>query len=67
MGPELFEVPDVSGKRMRQAVEQLTEAGFEPVTGVPEALWGAVEVSGTTPKAGDKVPRGTKIELEFDL
>lgn len=67
LGPELFNVPDVTGLRMRKAVDALREAGFEPVTGIPEALWGAVEVSGTDPEAGTQLPRGAKIELQFDL
>lgn len=67
LGPELFEIPDVSGKRMREAVTILTEAGFTPVTGVPEMLWNAVRVESTTPAAGQKQPKGTSVQLNFEL
>jgi len=66
-GPELFAIPDVEGKRMREAVQLLTDAGFSPVTGVPEMLWNAVRVESTDPAAGEQVPRGTSVRLNFEL
>lgn len=67
LGPELFEVPDVSGMKMKKAVETLQEAGFNPVTGVPELLWNAVRVDGTTPAAGERLPKGANVQLNFEL
>ncbi|MBK0419221.1 Stk1 family PASTA domain-containing Ser/Thr kinase [Leucobacter sp. CSA1] len=67
LGPELFEVPDVSGKKMREAVQILRDAGFTPVTGVPELLWNAVRVEGTSPAAGERLPRGANVDLNFEL
>ncbi|MGD9606604.1 MAG: Stk1 family PASTA domain-containing Ser/Thr kinase [Leucobacter sp.] len=67
LGPELFEIPDVSGKRMREAVQILKDAGFSPVTGVPEMLWNAVRVEGTSPAAGEKQPKGASVQLNFEL
>lgn len=66
-GPKLFAVPDVSGMRMRKAVETLQSAGFTPVTSIPELLWGAVSVSGTKPGAGEMLPKGANVELQIDL
>ncbi len=66
-GPELFEVPDVSGQKMRKGVQTLKDAGFDPQTAVPELLWNAVKVEGTEPAAGEMVPKGTKITLNFEL
>ena len=56
-----------TAKRMREAVTILTEAGFTPVTGVPEMLWNAVRVESTTPAAGQKQPKGTSVQLNFEL
>jgi len=67
LGPELFAVPDVSGMKMKKAVKVLKDAGFSPVTGVPEMLWNAVEVEDTTPAAGSKHPKGTQVQLNFQL
>jgi len=67
LGPELFEIPDVAGMKMKKAVEALRRAGFEPVTGVPEMLWNAVEVESTTPAAGAKHPKGTQVQLNFQV
>lgn len=66
-GPELFEVPDVVGKRMKEAIQILQNAGFDPKTNVPELLQNAVRVNGTDPAAGTKVKRGTAVTLFFEL
>lgn len=66
-GPQLYAVPDVSGMRMRKAVETLQAAGFTPVTSIPEVFWGAISVSGSKPGVGEMLPKGTKVELQIDL
>nr|WP_255498935.1 MULTISPECIES: Stk1 family PASTA domain-containing Ser/Thr kinase [unclassified Leucobacter] len=67
LGPELFEIPDVEGDSVNEAVKTLREAGFEVDTGViPEGLAGdLVEVKGTKPKAGSEHPAGTKVALKY--
>ncbi|WP_243854747.1 Stk1 family PASTA domain-containing Ser/Thr kinase [Canibacter zhoujuaniae] len=66
-GPELFAVPDVTGLRMNEAIKRLEEAGFKPLTGVPQALRNAVHVKDTKPAAGEKVRAGSEVELGFEL
>jgi serine/threonine protein kinase/beta-lactam-binding protein with PASTA domain len=67
LGPELFEVPDVSGIGLQAAMDQLAAAGFRPSTLVPDALRSLAVASGTTPKAGEKVPAGTEIRVKAAL
>lgn len=66
LGPELFEVPDVSGRKLRKAIEILAEAGFSPVTDYNELIQRLATVSGTTPTAGEAVPRGTAIHFSLE-
>lgn len=63
LGPELFAIPDVNDRTVKEAIRVLTEAGFTPTTAVPEAFQGAVHASGTTPETGTMVPRGTEITV----
>lgn len=65
LGPQLFEVPDVTGQDRDTAAATLREAGFEPTWNVlwtpfPNAL---TEVSGTDPSAGSMVRSGTQVTL----
>ncbi|GAA3586563.1 Stk1 family PASTA domain-containing Ser/Thr kinase [Klugiella xanthotipulae] len=64
-GPELFEVPDVTGKSIKDAMSTIAAAGFKAETSVPELFWGVATVSETTPQAGDMVEKGTTITLTF--
>ncbi|MEB4616563.1 Stk1 family PASTA domain-containing Ser/Thr kinase [Leucobacter sp. M11] len=66
-GPELFPVPDVSGMTVREAVNTLTDAGFTPKVDaiVLEALWNAVKVNNTDPRAGSKIPAGAEVKVGF--
>nr|WP_208402586.1 Stk1 family PASTA domain-containing Ser/Thr kinase [Lysinibacter cavernae] len=68
-GPELFAVPDVSGQTIREAIETLTAAGFAPTTKVVERVagvdvWSIATVKSTNPAAGEKLEKGTTIELK---
>ncbi|MGO1435449.1 MAG: Stk1 family PASTA domain-containing Ser/Thr kinase [Canibacter sp.] len=67
LGPELFQVPDVVGKRMKEAVQILNDAGFETKTDVPDLLQNAVRVSETDPEAGTEAEKGTVVTLGFEL
>ena len=63
-GPQLFEVPDVSGKTLREAMDELRGRGFTPTTAMPEGvLWDFFRVSGTDPAAHSMHPAGTKIRV----
>lgn len=66
LGPELFEVPDVSGSKLKRAIEILAAAGFAPVTDYNELIQRLATVSGTTPAAGEAVPRGTAIHFSLE-
>ena len=66
LGPELFEVPDVSGRKLKKAIEILTEAGFAPITDYNELIQRLATVSSTTPAAGEAVPRGTAIHFSLE-
>ncbi|MBN9612479.1 MAG: PASTA domain-containing protein, partial [Actinobacteria bacterium] len=60
-GPQLFAVPDVSGMDLQKAMDLLKDAGFTPVTAVPEAFRDFAKATGTDPAAGSKVAKGTEI------
>ncbi len=62
-GPQPIAVPDVTGKTVAQAMEQLRQAGFEPGTALPEIVWGIFTVSSTSPAAGTMQLPGTKITV----
>ena len=66
-GPELFEIPDVSGLGLQEAMDTLAGAGFSPTTLVPEALRGFAKATGTNPAAGEQVEAGTEIRITSQL
>ncbi|MFY9714884.1 MAG: Stk1 family PASTA domain-containing Ser/Thr kinase [Microbacterium sp.] len=64
-GPQLFEVPDVTGQNRDQAAKTLRDAGFEPTW---NPLWtpfpnGLTEVTGTDPAAGTMRRAGSQVTL----
>ena len=67
LGPELFDVPDVNGLGLQQAMDTLTAAGFAPSTLVPDPLRGFAVATGTDPAAGDRVPAGTEIRVKSTI
>lgn len=67
LGPELFEIPDVSGMGLQEAMDALSNAGFAPTTLVPDALRGFATATETNPAAGEKVPAGTEISVKSTL
>lgn len=62
-GPQPIPVPDVTGKTVAQAMDELKKAGFEPGTALPEIVWGIFTVSSTSPAAGTSQLPGTKITV----
>ena len=66
-GPQLFEIPDVSGMGLQEAMDTLTAAGFQPSTLVPEALRGLARATGTNPGAGEMVEAGTEIRVTSQI
>lgn len=66
-GPELFDIPDVSGLGLQDAMNALEQAGFAPSTLVPEALRGLARATGTHPGAGERVEAGTEIRITSQL
>ncbi|QNN63862.1 Stk1 family PASTA domain-containing Ser/Thr kinase [Leucobacter denitrificans] len=63
LGPELFEIPDVSGMGLQEAMDTLSAAGFNPTTLVPDRLREFAEASGTRPGAGERVPKGSDVRV----
>ncbi|WP_402843120.1 Stk1 family PASTA domain-containing Ser/Thr kinase [Microbacterium sp. GXS0129] len=64
-GPELFEIPDVSGLTRDQAAQELRDRGFNPVYNgllnlLPDS---STEAVGTTPGAGEMRPKGTDVTI----
>jgi hypothetical protein len=70
IGTELVAVPDVLGKYYDEAATALTAAGLEAVE---VSVHGPIDedageiglIYRQTPKAGEKVPKGTKVELRY--
>lgn len=67
LGPELFEVPDVAGMGLQEAMDALTNAGFAPTTLVPDALRSLATATETNPAAGERVPAGSEISVKSTL
>ncbi|GAA5152255.1 Stk1 family PASTA domain-containing Ser/Thr kinase [Microbacterium pseudoresistens] len=62
-GPAPVEVPDVSGKNLADAMQELKDAGLNPTTNVPEFAWGLFTASSTNPEAGESVPKGSTVQV----
>ena len=65
LGPELFDVPDVTGMTRDEAAQTLRDAGFEPTW---NALWTPfpndfTEVTGMDPQGGSKQRAGTEVNI----
>ncbi|HET7529901.1 MAG TPA: Stk1 family PASTA domain-containing Ser/Thr kinase [Mycobacteriales bacterium] len=63
-GPRLFEVPDVRGMKIEDAVKVIHDAGFTPD---PQRTFpfGPGKVFRENPDAGSMQPKGTTIELDY--
>jgi serine/threonine-protein kinase len=62
-GPQLFEVPDVKGKKEGEAREILQEAGFEVDVFDALPVFGDNKVWRQSPGGGSQKPKGTTIDL----
>ncbi|GAB2595407.1 Stk1 family PASTA domain-containing Ser/Thr kinase [Streptomyces capparidis] len=62
-GPQLFEVPDVKGKKEGEAREILEEAGFEVDVFDALPVFGDNKVWRQSPGGGSQKPKGTTIDL----
>ncbi|MFT4232476.1 MAG: Stk1 family PASTA domain-containing Ser/Thr kinase [Leucobacter sp.] len=67
LGPELFEVPDVAGMPLQDAMDTLVAAGFQPSTLVPDALRGLATATGTEPGAGERARKGAEIRVRSTI
>lgn len=67
LGPELFEIPDVSGMALQDAMDALAAAGFQPTTLVPDALRDFAKATGTEPGAGERVRAGAEIRVRSTI
>ena len=67
LGPELFEVPEVEDLPLQEAMDLLESAGFEPTTNVPDALRGFAVATGTNPKAGERLKKGSTVQVKAKI
>jgi serine/threonine-protein kinase len=65
-GEDLVEVPNVMGLTIAQASAKLQELGFGFTTNVPAIWYNRLEVTVQSPKAGDRVKRGSTIDIRND-
>ncbi|WP_255950997.1 Stk1 family PASTA domain-containing Ser/Thr kinase [Streptomyces odontomachi] len=65
-GPEMVEVPDVTGEKVDDAKQELTDAGFkvEIDRGLLGGVFGGDEVQDQSVEGGDKAPKGSTITLD---
>ncbi|WP_030831570.1 Stk1 family PASTA domain-containing Ser/Thr kinase [Streptomyces hygroscopicus] len=64
-GPQMIEVPDVTGLKVDEAKQQLEEAGFK--VNVDKALlFPGNTVKDQSVKAGDEAPKGSTITIKLD-
>lgn len=67
LGPQLFEVPNISGMGLQEAMDTLSAAGFEPTTAVPDALRPLARATSTSPAAGERLRAGTSIQVRATI
>jgi serine/threonine-protein kinase len=63
LGPDLVEVPDVTGKGAKEAIAELEAAGFEVDHSIPSVLLDDAKVSAQSPGGGEEVERGSTIKI----
>lgn len=65
-GPEMVEVPDVTGQKVDDAEQRLTDAGFKVKIdrGLLGGVFGGDEVQDQSVEGGDKTPKGSTITLD---
>jgi serine/threonine-protein kinase len=64
MGPELVEIPDVSGMLVKDAIASLEEAGFVvPDAGFTNQQKNVYKVVQTDPKIGSMAPKGSTVSI----
>lgn len=67
LGPELVEIPDVKDLPLQEAMDLLLSVGLDPTTNVPDALRSFAVANGTNPKAGEKVKKGTSVQVKAQI
>jgi serine/threonine-protein kinase len=63
LGPDLVEVPDVTGKPAKDAIAELEDAGFTVDHSIPSVLLDDATVSSQTPSGGEEVERGSSVKI----
>lgn len=67
LGPQLFPVPDVVGKNIREAVAALEAEGFAYEVSAGSSLWDLARVSRTEPAAGTEIAKGETVTIRWEL
>ncbi|WP_241209059.1 Stk1 family PASTA domain-containing Ser/Thr kinase [Gulosibacter massiliensis] len=63
LGPDLVEVPDVTGKPAKDAIAELEAAGFDVDHSIPSVLLDDAKVSSQNPSGGEEVERGSTVKI----
>ncbi|MCX7521497.1 Stk1 family PASTA domain-containing Ser/Thr kinase [Microbacterium sp. STN6] len=65
-GPQLFPLPDVSGKTINAAKAALEAEGYVVTidTNVPKSLWGTILITSTDPAANTPVKKGSAVTVK---
>jgi serine/threonine-protein kinase len=64
-GPELIEVPRVAAMGVEAAIDKLEDLGFKVTTHHAQGYLGLGYVFSSNPGAGERVPRGSTIDLSL--
>lgn len=63
LGPDLVEVPDVTGKPAKDAIAELEAAGFSVDHNIPSVLLDDAKVSSQSPGGGEEIERGSSVKI----
>ncbi|MFF2369003.1 Stk1 family PASTA domain-containing Ser/Thr kinase [Agromyces sp. NPDC058110] len=66
-GPDLVAVPDVVGKTVAEAKDELEAAGFAVSYSLPDVFLEFAKVTSSDPAAGEQAPRGSTITIVGQL
>ncbi len=66
-GPQLFEIPDVKGMPLQEAMDLLASRGFDVSTAVPDGLRRYATATSTTPEAGQMVRKGAAVQVRASI
>lgn len=66
-GPDLVKIPKVEGKKLKDAIRKLEEAGFTVTHQVPDPLIEHAKVTSTDPGQGTEAERGSTVRITAEI